>query len=586
MLAECLQVFRKELEHYGERMILDGYILVDGTYLLVDSAGEIITVMDIQMDKKTRQIDKSNSRYRDFCYYDWHSKLISTQKPQDSSKIIHSNNYLSFWVKKDNLKSGKLKQENIDQFYECLSHPESKYDKKKKSKVIYQNVREILGEVDQEKLKRCHKWISEHIWELENIVSDIELDRNGYLKIFFEDDYEQYEKEEKRYLLPNIYNKNDYNVEVQGETLGLPNDNLGMNAKKPYLAMKTRKCAAPYLLNSEQVLLQKQFFDYLMNQVAVGKNNLYVDMERQCFFPCSNTEYPKGTFRGIYLRLEKGMEVEIHSQDVIPYYNNRLKEPFVFENHLKLEHKKHPDYQYAYTKYHHYSEIEQLIDEIFFSKELVNLYHTEIDNIRIKDGILKQNLLVSRECLFDWLHKGIDRYVYTTINKCSLELIKGLLIKGYQYREKAARQLNLRWSLQRYLKKGGKDMPSVFSEVRNTLREKVRAKDTMEIESADEYYFAVGQLAAYFISLNKSVNKKQSLINTFVNAKTDKGIKERIKQCYIKYNYRIDEADRRTKNLIAMVEGYEPDAPVNQEMIITGYACSNLINETEEKQHE
>ena len=140
MLAECLQVFRKELEHYGERMILDGYILVDGTYLLVDSAGEIITVMDIQMDKKTRQIDKSNSRYRDFCYYDWHSKLISTQKPQDSSKIIHSNNYLSFWVKKDNLKSGKLKQENIDQFYECLSHPESKYDKKKKSKVIYQNV--------------------------------------------------------------------------------------------------------------------------------------------------------------------------------------------------------------------------------------------------------------------------------------------------------------------------------------------------------------------------------------------------------------------------------------------------------------
>lgn len=479
-----------------------------------------------------------------------------------------------------------MKQENIDQFYECLSHPESKYDKKKKSKVIYQNVREILGEVDQEKLKRCHKWISEHIWELENIVSDIELDRNGYLKIFFEDDYEQYEKEEKRYLLPNIYNKNDYNVEVQGETLGLPNDNLGMNAKKPYLAMKTRKCAAPYLLNSEQVLLQKQFFDYLMNQVAVGKNNLYVDMERQCFFPCSNTEYPKGTFRGIYLRLEKGMEVEIHSQDVIPYYNNRLKEPFVFENHLKLEHKKHPDYQYAYTKYHHYSEIEQLIDEIFFSKELVNLYHTEIDNIRIKDGILKQNLLVSRECLFDWLHKGIDRYVYTTINKCSLELIKGLLIKGYQYREKAARQLNLRWSLQRYLKKGGKDMPSVFSEVRNTLREKVRAKDTMEIESADEYYFAVGQLAAYFISLNKSGNKKQSLINTFVNAKTDKGIKERIKQCYIKYNYRIDEADRRTKNLIAMVEGYEPDAPVNQEMIITGYACSNLINETEEKQHE
>ena len=128
MLAECLQVFRKELEHYGERMILDGYIPADGTYLLVDSGGKIAAVMDIRMDKKTRQIDKSNSRYRDFCYYDYHSQLISMNKPQDSTKIIHSNNYLSFWVKKDSLKNGKLTEKIIEQFYELLSHPEMKYD--------------------------------------------------------------------------------------------------------------------------------------------------------------------------------------------------------------------------------------------------------------------------------------------------------------------------------------------------------------------------------------------------------------------------------------------------------------------------
>ena len=52
-----------------------------------------------------------------------------------------------------------------------------------------------------------------------------------YLKIFFEAPMEQYQRENDRYLVPNIYNSNDYNLEVEGEVYGLPNNNLGMNAK-------------------------------------------------------------------------------------------------------------------------------------------------------------------------------------------------------------------------------------------------------------------------------------------------------------------------------------------------------------------
>ena len=80
-----------------------------------------------------------------------------------------------------------------------------------------------------------------------------------------------------RYLVPNIYNSNDYNLEVEGEVYGLPNNNLGMNAKKPFLSSRTKKIEVPFLLNKEEVLLQKQFFDHLMNYAMAGKSNVYID---------------------------------------------------------------------------------------------------------------------------------------------------------------------------------------------------------------------------------------------------------------------------------------------------------------------
>ncbi len=35
----------------------------------------------------------------------------------------------------------------------------------------------------------------------------------------------------KIYLYPNIYNKNDFNVIIDGKNYGLPNDNMQLNEK-------------------------------------------------------------------------------------------------------------------------------------------------------------------------------------------------------------------------------------------------------------------------------------------------------------------------------------------------------------------
>lgn len=577
MLSECLEVFREQFAKHQDALILDHYIPSDGTYVLVNDDGTIKSIVELKLDKKTRTMDRSAKEFAELCFYDYNSQLVSMNKSQDTGKIVHSNNYYSFWVKKDSVLNGKLTESVIDRYYHILANPEKKYEKSK-AKEIYQTFEEQNGKIDRVCLEAHKNWIKEHIFKEDD---RIDMTRKDYLKIFFVHSKEAYEREGKRYFLPNIYNSNDYNEVVNGEVCGIPDNNLNMNAKKPYLSIKTRKCAGSYLLNGEDVLVQKKFFDYLMNFAAAGQCNIYVDLKKRQFQACKNGEFPKGSFSGFFLRIQKGKEVEIHSQDVIPFYNKILPEPFEFQNVLGMQHEKNKELNLQYTTYKTRCDLESFINEIFFSKILTNNYFTEAENLSITDGNLKRNLLTAREVLFNWLYKGIEENVHSVIKKVSYDLVKGSILNGY--REKAVRQMNLRWSFIEYLQKGGTSMASILYEVKAGLREKMNAKETQGLESDREYYFAIGQLASYFIAINKSAKKTQSLINPFLNAKTNKALVERLKQYYKKYNYAINHDDRRVRNLLAMITGYQTDGEVNQEMVIMGYTCNNLVFEKGDK---
>ncbi|WP_053241489.1 hypothetical protein [Clostridium sp. DMHC 10] len=170
--------------------------------------------------------------------------------------MIHSNNYLSFFIKKDSIKE-KLTEDIIDTYYDILLNPMKKYEKDKNKKSMYEEVEKECGKVNEEKLQknkkldqRTHKKI---------LIGDGNKEKN-YLKIFFEADIEEYRKESKKYIIPNIYNSTQYNIDIRGITYGLPNDNMGLNAKKPYLENKSRKNTLPYLISTEEVSKQKKVF--------------------------------------------------------------------------------------------------------------------------------------------------------------------------------------------------------------------------------------------------------------------------------------------------------------------------------------
>ena len=574
MLKDCLEIFKSELDENGDKLILDEYTLSDGTYIIVTSIEDFFSikeVINIKFDKKNKKIDKSNKYYEQLCFYDYNSCYLNSNKAI-KNKNIFSNNYYTFFIRKESVYSGKITDGVIDSYYDILANPYLKYSKaKKNSYEAYKSIEDELEPVNVELLEKIRKWIKENIFSIAK-----EYEGKDYLKIFFEASDKDYEREGKRYFVPNIYNSNDYNKKLNDITIGLPNNNMGMNSKKPYLENKTRPEKVPYLINNDEVMLQKKFFDYLLNQAALGKCNIYLGDK---IIPKNSKEVIDREFSGVFLRINKGMELEIQGYDVITNYNPILSKKFNYINILgeELDDKVESLYGCCGDR----KKLQVILDTVLFSKYLINNYFTEPKDISLKDSVLKSNLLISRDALFNWIHKGYRNGVDKIIDKVTLNVIKNSIDK--EYLRKASEQFNLRWSFKKYFN-GGINMADIVYDMQEKLREKINSHNTEQLKTDDEYYYAVGQLINYFLSLSKGKSNPQSLLHPFINAKSNEVIKEKLRTLYKKYNYTIEQNSKRFNNLYGMIISYKPEGKINQDMILAGYLRNNLIYEKVNKE--
>ncbi len=577
MLKDCLEIFKKQYDMRGEGYILDDYVLVAGTYIFIAKDGSLKMMLEI--NKKNKEIDRTDLRYKKFCELDYLSKLIDMNKAIDNKKVIHSNNYLSFYIKKDNLSSGKLTSEVIENYYKFLANPMIKYGGNKNAKKIYETLEEQYGKPDLELLNKNKNWINQHIHTiLEEYL--ITSDKN-YLKIFFEADMELYKQESNRYIIPNIYNSTDYNVELNGLIYGMANDNNGLNSKKPYLRQRTRKNETPYLISLEEALLQKKFFDFLMNKVSQGKSNIYLGDDIYCL---GTEDTIKGSFSGYFLHIEKGKEVEIKDFDTIACFNNELQGCYIPKSitidYSKTDYKSEIDEEVI----DQLKDLKTLINKVLFNRWLENNYFCEVAKIKLNDTILKQNILLSREMFFAWFYKGNETLIKPLFPKISIDIIKNTICNGY--RIKAQEQWMVRQGVMNYLNRGGVEVPDVMKEVLEQLDRKINEEGQAIIESDREYAIATGQLVNYFFSLSKASSPKHSMLNPIINIKSDIKLKDTLKKLYVKYNYEISNKGKRFRKLYAMIEGYQPEGTINQDELIYGYLTNSLIYKKGDKKNE
>lgn len=132
MLQECIKIF--ETSPDIDKLIFDSYTPAEGTYVFLEEHKDsfnINEVIEVKQDRRTKDLNITEEEKNRISYYDYHSKLVDMNKPIDPKKTIQSNNYLSFWIKKESLTNGKLTQEKIDTYYDILSDPLKKYTKKR-----------------------------------------------------------------------------------------------------------------------------------------------------------------------------------------------------------------------------------------------------------------------------------------------------------------------------------------------------------------------------------------------------------------------------------------------------------------------
>lgn len=399
MLQECVDVFSKILEEKTEQWLLDNYVPKDGTYILLnmDNDFSIEKILNIKTDKGSVQGD-TDSDYSFISYLDYYSKIIGTNKSFDlPAKVIHSNNMYSFFVKKESLK-GKLSDANIDGYYAVLRNPYKKYAKAH-DKDLYMQVEQELGQVDIPELERVYQWVKK---SLQCFIEQEEIDVNGkdYLKLFFvkndRDKTKQlFYSEGRRYILPNIYNKNDFNLSCEEGIKGLPCNNMGMNGNKPFLENKTRKIHMPYMISLDRALRQMQFFDYLAGQASKGKTNIYIDLDRNEISAFENGKTISKIETGIYLRIQQGKtELEIHNISRIAGYQVTLPEPFQMKEVIGISDRVMPFFEPGYGRKTNLLEIEALVDDVFFAKSLKYNYFTKPEDISVNDGTRKRMILM------------------------------------------------------------------------------------------------------------------------------------------------------------------------------------------------
>ena len=592
MLQDCLDIFEEKYREKGERLILDNYELKAGTYRIIVIDGEnfdIRQTIDIEKPKRGEERVINNAQsdlHNELKFYDYYSKYLNSNKAvvTGEGKIIQSANYMAFAVKKNSIADGDKLKRVTKKYYDILRYPLKKY-KKDKTAEIYRDFEEKNGKPDKTLINLIENYIlSGKAWE------DIDYEKKDFLKIFFvltdkEETYALYRKEAARYLAPNLYNNNDYNLTIGDRIIGLPDNNMGMNAKKPYLVNRTRKVMAPYLLDQERAGLQNLFFDYLYGGVAKGKPNVYLKSDEDWggdIIFTSDSEDPGAITSGYYLRLSVGTGgAEIVDCDTVTNYTSYIKPAFVLKNFVsdekELEKSSLPYDQDVNTLW----KLRNLVDNLLFNGNLKNNFFTDAKDMKM-DGVMKRCILESREALHSWFYLGQSGNADVVLRKVSWELVKRALSEDKIF--EARRKGNLRWSLADYFNEDERMWESM-SDVREKLRQHINSKEDWQFEDGKELSYAIGQAVAYLLSKSKASKKPASTINPFLNSNDLKHMKNLIRRMYIKYNYLIEASGNRRENqLFSHIAAADADEyAIDQDMIFAGFAGKQLIYESNEE---
>lgn len=611
MLKDCLEIFLDEYGNNLEKVISDGEELEEGLYLIVDKDGNLVD--EIKEVKKRKPKEKSNNnseivliKVKSLNYL---SRILSMNKAVHPKKKISSNNYLSFFVKKEALKketpeSKKLKEEFIDEYYDLLENYKSKLNKNQKAIMDDYNPEENYDrnkEIDFNK-----NWIKRNIFNLEDKFG-IDLDNNGYVKIFFvnsEEDFEDYEMfdellekyriESNKYFYPNIF-LDKGKIEKTGELYKGPfSKDVTLNDKKPFLSNKSRKNEILNLIDVNEALKYKMFYDYLTNFCNKRKYHIYFYSSRKAGHKIEayeNNNPPNEVKSGYYLRIKKGMSgAEVLQFDVLNRYKSgEFIDPIRIRNYagLKLDKNSNEPIKYYDWEINTRGALLNILDKKVYNGKLYHSLNENIEDMSKISANFKLALRIIKEDMIEFTFKIRNpRNFYKNFKESTNLVINQALKNDEAFRAKTI--FNIQRSVLNWMK-GDCIMDRNTDKIVEDFKVKLNTdfkENTPKIYDDREYCYALGQALAYIMSHSKARTPKVSLYNSFLRTDSNTKLREDLRKLFIKYNSEMDMKSKRLNNILAMIYGYDSLKKIDRDMLMYGIFSRNLLYEKKYKEEK
>lgn len=568
MIDEALEVFRKIYDKEGEELVVSKHIPKDGTYILVNKkSGKIIETLNISYDKKSKKINgELNQYYGYFRAFDYYSNLVDMNKPMDPKKTIHSNQIYSFFIKKESIRENKLTKSIIEGYKKNLLNPEEKYNSKE-AKELYKNIVEKLPKIEKDIVEDIFLWIEDNVNE--NLLEND--NKKDYLKIFFvEEDLDKslelFKNEHKRYLIPNIFNSNDYNKKI-GETIyGLSNNNMGLNAKKAFLENKTRRVSTPYLVNTDEILLQYAFYNYLLPEVKQG--NYFIYFSENEIIPRT---YKEGCPNGAkyLLNASYSKDVDIKNFNVIS--KNSSEEINI--NFKEILHQKKKDTDEIEYGNLNREKMMNNINKILFYNSLLGNFLLNDGDLDIKDIEVKKLLMKYRNSFYKWFYLNDEAEVKKNIRKIYLDAVMVAIGNGHFF--KASQQLDFGFCLEKYFY-GKSELMEEIMNVKEVFLNHTLSEEDWEFSNDEEYFFAIGQILAYINYMRNSKAKSLNFIKQLTFVKNIDVLKEKIKKIVISYSHIFESKNKKINRTISNISLYQPKE-IRIDILLAGFTADIIF---------
>lgn len=520
-IKDILNLINDEIENNGYSILLDNFNPSEGVYFKIDKNGDISSFLN-----KGREKDKSTGEYiNNFELIDeydffkrrmfYEGQLNANKCIDSSAKKIHSVTPYCLILKKSTIEEYDFSNPNIS------SEDELIIILRKHFSILKNNYNADI-EVDETVLYFL-KYLSAVSKEIKDKKSETKI-------IIMRDvDVDLYKQAFLRYLDEKSFVTNNSIIELDGITYGTPIYNLSLNAKKPHLS-KSIYNEYPYKVSLEEakrLALLSKINSTALNNILnnLSDNNIKIDMVR-------NSSSKAMEITGYDFNLNNKLKYQLFNEVSLISTN--------FENNLINEVQKE-----RLEVFDLMNGIFRIDSKNYIIRNMVQVRNEDFVKTASKSSsmAIAQSVFNSKKVLQSYFYENNNLSIQSNLEKILFRIFIENL-KHNESKQKLRVMLDTMISILDYVNCNDKYLNisnDIYEIWINLLNLDFSKLNQYQISSDKEFFFIIGQFINWLNSFSESSINQFNIEPSNIKPKQIYKIKNKIKNMYKQYYYKIKE---------------------------------------------